>query len=113
MGRIFTNRKRKGISPILATVILMGITVAAGGIVYSIWTGSSTSASSQNQIRVESVTAVKGSNHADFALTVGNIGTNPWKKVEVWVSKEATSRPLLYEELHEMAYGKSLGAGGK
>jgi len=107
MNNILTGRKRKGVSPILATVILIGITVAAGGTVYAVWTGSSTAASSSNMIRVESLTAVKGSNHADFALTVTNIGSTPWKSMEVWVAKEATGRPLLYEELHEMAVGFS------
>ncbi|MGH9876334.1 MAG: archaellin/type IV pilin N-terminal domain-containing protein [Nitrososphaerales archaeon] len=104
------TRKRKGLSPILATVILIGITVAAGGAVYAIWTGSSASASSSNVIRVDSLTAVKGSNHADFAITVTNSGSTPWKTIEVWASKEATGRPILYEELHEMATGTSLTA---
>jgi flagellin-like protein len=104
MNNILT-RKRKGISPILATVILIGITVAAGGAVYTIWTGTSAQASSSNTIRVDSLTAVKGSNHADFSITVTNSGSTPWKAIEVWVSKEATSRPILYEELHEMAQG--------
>jgi len=105
MGHILTNRKRKGLSPLLATVILIGVTVAAGGGVYSMYTGSSSAASSTNAIRVDSVTAVKGSNHADFAITVANGGTNPWKQIDVWVGKEATGRPILYEELHEMATG--------
>jgi len=105
MGRILTNRKRKGLSPLLATVILLGVTVAAGGAVYSVYTGSSTAASTSSVIKVDSLTAVKGSNHADFAITVTNAGSNPWKAIEVWVSKEATSRPILYEELHEMATG--------
>lgn len=112
MNHIFTG-KRKGLSPILATVILIGITVAAGGAVYAIWTGSSTQASSSNVIRVDSLTAVKGSNHADFAITVTNSGSTPWKAIEVWVAKEATGRPILYEELHEMANGLGCTSDGK
>ena len=104
-GRIPATRKRRGLSPLLATVILLGVTVAGGGAVYSIYTGSSSAVSSSNVIKVTSVTAVKGSNHADFAITVTNAGTNPWKQIDVWVGKEATGRPILYEELHEMATG--------
>lgn len=105
IGRTLANKKRRGLSPLLATVILLGVTVAAGGAVYSIYTGSSAAVSSSNVIKVDSATAVKGSQHADFAITVTNAGTNPWKAIEVWVGKEATGRPILYEELHEMVTG--------
>jgi len=108
MNHIMINRKRKGLSPILATVILIGITVAAGGAVYAIYTGSSTSASSSNVIRVDTLSAVKGSHHADFAVTITNVGSTPWKSMEVWIGKEATGRPILYEELHELAVGNSV-----
>lgn len=110
MNNILT-RKRKGLSPMLATVILIGVTVAAGGATYAIYTGSSTAATTSNVIRVDSATAVRGSNHGDFAITISNVGTNSWKKVEVWVAKEGTGRPILYEELHEMAYGKDQTSG--
>lgn len=107
MGHIL-SRKKKGLSPLLATVILIGITVAAGGAVYSIYTGSSSSAASSNAIRVESVSAVKGSNHADFQVTVANVGSTPWKKLDVWIASEAGSRPILYETLHEVAQGTDI-----
>jgi len=99
------RRRKKGVSPILATVILLGITVAAGGAVYAIWTGQSTQISASNLIQIDTVNAVKGSNHADFTITVKNIGTSPWKELEVWIGQEAGSRPILYEELHEIARG--------
>lgn len=99
------RRRKKGLSPILATVILLGITVAAGGAVYAIWTGQSTQVSASNLIQIDTVNAVKGSNHADFTVTVKNIGTSPWKELEVWIGAEAGSRPILYEELHEIARG--------
>lgn len=99
------RRRKKGVSPILATVILLGITVAAGGAVYAIWTGQSTQISASNLIQIDTVNAVKGSNHADFTVTVKNIGTSPWKELEVWIGQEAGSRPILYEELHEISRG--------
>jgi len=109
MNNTLVNKKRKGLSPLLATVILIGVTVAAGGAVYSIYTGSSTAASASNTIQIETVNAVKGSNHADFTATVKNVGTSPWKSLEIWVGKEAGSRPVLYEELHEIARGDANG----
>jgi|GEM_PF-5037270 len=109
MNNTLVNKKRKGLSPLLATVILLGVTVAAGGAVYSIYTGSSTAVSASNTIQVETVNAVKGSNHADLTATVKNVGTAPWKSLEIWIGKEAGSRPILYEELHEIARGDASG----
>lgn len=105
MNNTLVSKKRKGLSPLLATVILIGVTVAGGGAVYSLYTGSSATAGASNAIQIEAVNAVKGSNHADFTATVKNAGTSAWKSLEVWVGKEAGSRPVLYEELHEAAAG--------
>jgi flagellin-like protein len=103
MNRISVNRKRRGLSPLLATVLLLGITIAAGGAVYALYTGSTTTASNTNSIRVDSATAVKGSNHADFAITISNAGNTPWDTLEVWLANGPSSKPILYEALHEIA----------
>lgn len=98
-------RHRKAISPILAVVILLGITVVAGGIVFSLFSTSATTASSADVIQIQNIQAVKGTSHADFTATVKNAGGQPWTKLEMTVSKSELSEPLIYESLHEVVAG--------
>lgn len=96
---------RRAISPILATVVLLGITVVAGGLVFSIFTTGASTASTTNTIVIENAQAVKGSSHADLTATVKNGGSKPWTTIEMTVSKSDLSEPLLYESLHENIQG--------
>jgi flagellin-like protein len=66
--------KRKGISPLIATLLLIAIAVAASVLTYS-WVMSmigSQSAQAQTQIRIDSVRWVSGT---AFALDVRNTGS--------------------------------------
>lgn len=99
------SRGHRGISPILATVVLLGITVVAGGLVFSIFTTGASTASTTNTIVIENAQAVKGSNHADLTATIKNGGSKPWTTIEMTVAKSDLSEPLLYESLHENVYG--------
>ncbi|MFB5622928.1 MAG: archaellin/type IV pilin N-terminal domain-containing protein, partial [Nitrosarchaeum sp.] len=96
---------RRAVSPILATVILLGISVVAGGLVFSIFTTGAATASTTNTIVIENAQAVKGSGHADLTATIKNGGSKPWTTVEMTVSKSDLSEPLLYESLHENIQG--------
>jgi flagellin-like protein len=102
-NKMFGNRR--AVSPILATVLLLGITVVGGGLVYSLMAQGSNTASSQNIITLENAQAVKGTSHADLTVTIKNGGSIPWKKVEMTVAKSELSEPLLYEDLHESVQG--------
>ena len=67
-------RKRKGISPLIATLLLIAIAVAASVLTYS-WVMSmitSQSAQAQTQVRIDSVTWASGS---QFSLDVRNTGS--------------------------------------
>lgn len=96
---------QRGVSPILATVLLLGITVVGGGLAYSLMAQGSNTAASQNIITLENAQAVKGSSHSDLTATIKNGGSTPWKKVEMTVAKSDLSEPLLYEALHENVMG--------
>mgnify|MGYP001596114022 CR=1 FL=1 len=98
-------QSRRAISPILATVVLLGITVVAGGLVFSIFTTGASTASTTNTIVIENAQAVKGSNHADLTATIKNGGSKPWTTIEMTVAKSDLSEPLLYESLHENIQG--------
>jgi len=96
---------QRAVSPILATVLLLGITVVGGGLTYSLMTQGANTASSQNIIVLENAQAIKGTSHSDLTATVKNGGSTPWKKVEMTVAKSDLSEPLLYEALHENIQG--------
>lgn len=102
-NKMFGNRR--AVSPILATVLLLGITVVGGGLAYSLMAQGANTASSQNIIVLENAQAVKGTSHADLTATIKNGGSVPWKTVEMTVAKSEMSEPLLYEALHENIQG--------
>lgn len=102
-NKMFGNRR--AVSPILATVLLLGITVVGGGLAYSLMAQGSNAASSQTIITLENAQAVKGTSHSDVTATIKNGGSIPWKTVEMTVAKSELSEPILYEALHENAQG--------
>lgn len=99
--------ERRAISPILATVILLGIAVVGGGLAFAVFSSGMTAATASNVITIENAQAVKGTDHADVTATVKNSGNKPWDKIQMTVAKTALSEPLLYESLHENAAGCS------
>lgn len=103
--------KRRGVSPILATVILLGIAVVGGGLAFAVFSSGMTTASQNNVIAIENAQAVKGTGHADITATVKNAGGKPWQAIEMTVSKTELSEPILYESLHENVAGCNDAAG--
>jgi len=98
-------KRRRAISPILAVVVLLGITVVAGGIVFSLFSNSASSASATEVIAIQNAQAVKGSDHADFTATVKNAGSQPWTEIIMTLAKSDLSEPIIYESLHENVSG--------
>lgn len=120
----FALKRRRAISPILAVVVLLGITVVAGGLVFSVFSTSATTASSADVIAIQNAQAIKGSGHSDVTVTIKNAGGQPWSKVQMTIAKSELSEPILYESLHEVVQGctgavatcvdgKSTAAGGR
>lgn len=100
-------RSRRAISPILAVVVLLGITVVAGGLVFTLFTSSTTTASTVDSIMLQNAQAVKGSNHADMTVNVKNAGSVPWNEISLTITKSELSEPIIYESLHEVVMGCS------
>lgn len=98
---------RRAVSPILATVLLLGITVVGGGLAFTLLSQGTNTASSQNIITLENAQAVKGTSHSDLTATIKNGGSAAWKKIEMTVAKSELSEPILYEALHEIVRGCS------
>lgn len=99
------HQKHKGVSPILATVILLAVTVVGGGVTFALLSSGTQTAASQNIIAIENAQAVKGTDHADITATIKNAGSKPWAEIEMNVAKSELSEPLLYESLHENVVG--------
>jgi archaeal type IV pilus assembly protein PilA len=77
-------QKRKGISPLIATLLLIAIAVAASVLTYS-WVMSmigSQSGQAQTQIRVDGVTYIHSN---EFNVTVRNTGSIDAIMESVWV----------------------------
>ncbi|NIP62695.1 MAG: hypothetical protein GWN01_03635 [Nitrosopumilaceae archaeon] len=104
--------KRRGVSPILATVILLGIAVVGGGLAFAVFSSGITTASQNNVIAIENAQAVKGTDHADITATVKNAGGKPWSSIQMTVAKTELSEPILYESLHENVAGCDDGISG-
>ncbi|MDG6907322.1 MAG: hypothetical protein JRN20_16235 [Nitrososphaerota archaeon] len=89
-------KKKAGISPIVATIILIAITVAAGLVVYGIMNGVIGTASNNTQISVIQATLVQtsGSSGSSFSMTVKNSGSQPLNSVTVSVPSLGLSTSL-------------------
>ncbi len=105
------HQKHKGVSPILATVILLAVTVVGGGVTFALLSSGTQTAASQNIIAIENAQGVKGTDHADITATIKNAGSKPWVQIEMTVGKSELSEPLLYESLHENVVGCDGAAG--
>lgn len=71
--------KRKAISPLVATIILLAITVAGGLIIYGLFHGTSGVLSAKAQVSVDSAKLLKDT----FVITIKNTGNKPVTKLTV------------------------------
>lgn len=80
------NKFRKAVSPLLATIILITITVAAGLVVYNLFFSTAGTVSQQLNIQVVSIDIVKTSTTTLVSATIKNSGNKPVTSctVTVW-----------------------------
>jgi hypothetical protein len=72
-GRKFT----KAVSPLLATMILIAITVAAGLIIYNLFFTTAGAISTQLTIQINTIDVVKASDITLVSVTIKNAGNKP------------------------------------
>ena len=83
-------RGKRGISPLIATIILIAIALAGGLLVYTYMTSMATVLSAKGQISVEAIDLVRGSDgKATFSITVKNSGNKPIKQLNVTLSGQS------------------------
>jgi flagellin-like protein len=90
---------RKAISPLLATIILIAITIVGGLVVYSIFTSSAGAAGSQSSVTIVSDQLVlpAGTSTATWAITVKNTGNKPIVMMDIKLSGQGLTNNALPE----------------
>lgn len=72
------GKSRKAISPLIATIILIAITVAGGLVIYTVFFSSAGTLTAKGQLTIEAVDLVKQTDGAAaFSITVKNSGNKP------------------------------------
>jgi len=85
---------RKAVSPLLATIILIAITVAAGLVIYNLFFSTAGTISSQLNIQIISVDIVKTSTTTLVSATIKNTGNKPISSCHVYVYVDGTTTPV-------------------
>jgi flagellin-like protein len=76
---------RRAVSPLIATIILIAITVSGGLAVYSLFFSTAGTMSSQTSVQVVSCDLVKSSSKVLLSITVKNTGNKPITSCQVTV----------------------------
>ncbi|MGC9166009.1 MAG: archaellin/type IV pilin N-terminal domain-containing protein, partial [Thermoprotei archaeon] len=67
--------RKRGISPLIATIILIAITIAAGLLIYNLFFSASSTASSVGEVQIENAQlVVDSSGNYVLGITVRNSG---------------------------------------
>jgi flagellin-like protein len=77
---------RRAVSPLLATIILIAITVAAGLVIYNVFFSTAGTISAQLNIQIISIDVVKAGSTTLVSATIKNTGNKPITNciVTVW-----------------------------
>ena len=85
---------KRGISPLLATIILISITVGAGLVIYNLFFSTAGTLSSQLNIQVVSIDIVKTSSQTLVSATIKNTGNIPITECTVTIYGDSGSVEL-------------------
>jgi len=68
---------KRGISPLIATIILIAICVAGGLLIYNVFFSTSNTITAKGQLEITNVELIKSSGGVTFTITVKNAGNKP------------------------------------
>ena len=85
---------KRGISPLLATIILVSITVGAGLVIYNLFFSTTGTLSAQLNIQVVSVDIVKTTSKTLVSATIKNTGNKPITECKVTIYGDSGSVTL-------------------
>lgn len=96
-----TMKKRRALSPLLATVILLGVTVAAGGSVFALYDTSENLLGDINgAINVKDVDALANDSVSTLTFTIENNGDQAWDSIVVNGLKDEVPALIFYRPLN-------------
>jgi len=98
---------RKAVSPLLATIILIAITVAAGLVIYNLFFSTAGTISQQLNVQITSVDVVKTSTTTLVSATIKNTGNKPITSCTVTVWGDSGTATL---SLGALDVGQSMSA---
>jgi flagellin-like protein len=82
-------RDRKALSPLIATILVIGITVAVAGTLYGYTTGVFGAVGAKGQLSIETADLVRDTaGNAIFTATIKNVGTKPANAVYITLDGE-------------------------
>lgn len=91
--------KRRAVSPILATVLLLGVTVVTATLVLTTFTQASSTAIESSGITVLDTNLIATDEHGSFSLTIKNSGTKAWNSVAINAYKGQLPAVIFYRPL--------------
>jgi flagellin-like protein len=85
-----TLKHKRGISPLIATIILLAICIAGGALIYSIFFSTANTLNATGQLSVQTSSLIKDTQgHTVFTMTIKNVGTKPFTSLSVTLASEA------------------------
>jgi len=104
------KRKRLGVSALLASIILIAITIAAGLIIYAVTSGTISTESKKTQVSFEYLGLYKGTSpRVLFAATIKNTGNKPIKSLMIRLHNESEFIVPSITEVFPLEPGKCVG----
>ena len=96
----------RGISPLVATLILILVAVVGGGIVYNVMRSQASSYGSSADLQLQSIDVVSAGDVCYASATVKNVGTVALEGVEVKISSDSDDQTIY---IGPLAPGESKG----
>jgi flagellin-like protein len=86
--------RKRGISPLIATIILIAITITAGLLIYNLFFSASSTASSVGEVHIANAQlVVDSSGNYVLGITVRNSGTKPITRLDIYIGTPTTPAP--------------------
>lgn len=82
-------KHKRGISPLIATIILIAICVAGGALIYSIFFSTASTINATGQLNVQSINLITDTQgNTAFSVTIKNVGNKPINSLNVTLANE-------------------------
>jgi flagellin-like protein len=96
-----TIKRIRAISPLIATIILIAITIVGGLLIYNLFFATSSTASSTSAISVQNIDLVVpgGTGQPQFSITVKNAGNKPITGYIITIYGDTGSKQLIGSRL--------------